>query len=135
MIKIKKTNVFDHNIELKDFINKRDFLNEFIQMDLSINNSAENYSIYYNFEFNLCDLNGLKKGILRQSKGYQNKGIIDLKGYNLILVKEYNYDTVIEYLDSIFSHVMEFAEGMGFSKDSDEIARYLNEYLGWIDLF
>jgi len=133
MIEILQLQVFDDFVELKDYVNKKPFFNEFIYMDLSINDSYEKDDVIYEFELNVCDLDGLKNGILDHEKSFINKGIMELKTYNLVIMRVYKYETFMAYINSIFSEVIKRAKLQGYSNNSDIIAMELNNYFYWRD--
>jgi hypothetical protein len=76
----------------------------FINIEMEIGEQNKNGSDI--FSFNICDEKGLLRTIW-QDPEFKEKQITNLSGYNVFVMKKYNFEALLKYIEDILKSIPE----------------------------
>lgn len=120
-MEIKIYDIESEGIDLKYFVPEDEGFAIGIELELGLT-GAEMREV---FRFTLCDKSGLLKYKIENDLDYSNSGIISLNDYNLLVMKNYDYNIFISKLNLIFE------ESVKDQNNWKTIAKKLNKYFYW----
>jgi hypothetical protein len=96
----------------------------FVNIELEIGEQGKNGSEV--FSFNICDEKGLLRTIW-QDPEFKDKEITSLSGYNVFVMKKYDLESLLRYIEGILNSV---PEGISWKQKGLLLSRYFYwEYL------
>ena len=118
---IKIFNIEADGIDLKDLTIQDEGFAFGVEMNLGIdgNDGADL------FRFTVCDFLGFQKYILNEDADFIKNGICTLNNYNIIFIKKFDIDLLMEKLNYIFD------EACQNPRNWKTIAHKLNKYFYW----
>jgi hypothetical protein len=76
----------------------------FVNIELEIGEQGKNGSEV--FSFNICDEKGLLRTVWKDSE-FKDKQITSLSGYNIFVMKKYDLESLLRYIEGILNSVPE----------------------------
>ena len=76
----------------------------FVNIELEIGEQCKNGSEV--FSFNICDEKGLLRTVWKDSE-FKDKQITSLSGYNIFVMKKYDLESLLRYIEGILNSIPE----------------------------
>ncbi len=76
----------------------------FVNIELEIGEQGKNGSEV--FSFNICDEKGLLRTVWKDSE-FKDKQITSLSGYNIFVMKKYDLESLLRYIEGILNSIPE----------------------------
>jgi hypothetical protein len=96
----------------------------FVNIELEIGEQGKNGSEV--FSFNICDEKGLLRTVWKDSE-FKDKQITSLSGYNIFVMKKYDLESLLRYIEGILNSI---PEGISWKQKGLLLSRYFYwEYL------
>ena len=76
----------------------------FVNIELEIGEQGKNCSEV--FSFNICDEKGLLRTVWKDSE-FKDKQITSLSGYNIFVMKKYDLESLLRYIEGILNSIPE----------------------------